>query len=112
MDTPAPAVEHMGVDHSRADVAVAEELLNGADVVTVLEEVGGKAVAEGVAARVLVDAGVADGLFDGALEGGFSGMVPADPAGARVNGAVGGGKDILPCPLAAGVWILAFEREG
>jgi len=41
----AAAVEHVGVDHGGLDVVVAEELLDGADVVAVAEEVGGKAVA-------------------------------------------------------------------
>jgi hypothetical protein len=34
---------------------VAEELLDGADVVTVLQKVGGEGMAEGVAAGTLVD---------------------------------------------------------
>lgn len=39
----------MGVDHGGFDVAVAEEFLDGADVVAVFDEVGGEGMAEGVA---------------------------------------------------------------
>ena len=42
-------VEDVGVNHGGADVAVAEELLDRADVVAGLEQVRGEAVAEGVA---------------------------------------------------------------
>ncbi len=34
----------MGVDHGGADAAVAQEFLDGADVVAVLQEVGGEGV--------------------------------------------------------------------
>jgi hypothetical protein len=41
-------VQDVGVDHRGGDVLVAEELLDGADVVVVLEEVRGEAVAQSV----------------------------------------------------------------
>ena len=44
--------EHVGIDHSSSDIVVAEEFLDGADVVALFEEVGGEGVAEGVAACV------------------------------------------------------------
>jgi hypothetical protein len=43
------AIENVGIDHGGFDIFVTEEFLDGADVVAVLEEVGCKAVAEGVA---------------------------------------------------------------
>jgi hypothetical protein len=44
--TPAgPRVEDVGVDHGGRDILVARELLDGADVVAVLEQVGGEASA-------------------------------------------------------------------
>ncbi len=39
----------MGVNHGGFEVFVAEEFLDGADVVAVLEEVGGEGMAEYVA---------------------------------------------------------------
>ena len=42
---PAPAIQHVRVDHRRADVAVAQELLDGADVVAGLQEMCRKRMA-------------------------------------------------------------------
>ena len=36
------AVEYVGVDHRGADILVAEQLLDGADVATVFEQMGGE----------------------------------------------------------------------
>ena len=47
-DGEAAALEDMGVDHGGFDIFVAEQFLNGADVVAVLEQMGGKRVAEGM----------------------------------------------------------------
>src|SRR5437773_5996396 len=41
-DAPAAAIEDVGVDHGRGHVAVAEELLDGADVIAGLQEVCGE----------------------------------------------------------------------
>ena len=43
-DTAAAAVQDVSVDHRRGHVSVAEELLDGADVVACLQEVGGEGV--------------------------------------------------------------------
>ena len=43
---------------------MAEEFLNGSDIVAVFEQVGGKAVAEGVASDTLVDAGLLGRFLD------------------------------------------------
>ena len=59
-----PALEHMGVDHRRFDVLVAEQLLDGPNVVAIFEKVGGEAVAEGMRGNRLVYPGKPGGLFD------------------------------------------------
>ena len=38
----AAALEHVGIDHRGLDVLVAEQFLDRADVVAVLEEMGGE----------------------------------------------------------------------
>ena len=53
----------MGVDHGGFDVFVAEEFLDGSDVVAVLEEVGGEGMAEGVRADFFGDFGKFGGMF-------------------------------------------------
>jgi len=67
----------MRVDHRGADILVAEQLLDGPDVVTLLEQVGGKRVTEGVARGRLGNPGTADRILHGALEDGFVEMVAA-----------------------------------
>jgi hypothetical protein len=52
----AALVQNVGVDHGRADVGVAEQLLHGADVVAAFQQVGGEGMAQGVRRRRLVDA--------------------------------------------------------
>src|SRR5450756_2850886 len=63
----AAAVEHVRVDHGRADVLVTKQFLDGADVVARLEQVGREGVAQGVAARVLDDAGAPHRFLHGPL---------------------------------------------
>ena len=55
-DTPPTSIQYVGVDHRGADALVAEELLDGANVVSILEKVGGKAVAERMATGRLLKA--------------------------------------------------------
>jgi hypothetical protein len=62
------ALEDVGVDHGGADVGMAEEFLDGADIVAGFEEVGGEAVTEGMAAYFFREMGVDDGSLDSFLE--------------------------------------------
>ena len=45
-----------------------QQLLDGANVVTILEQMCGKAVAKSVAAAILMNFGQVDGPFHGALD--------------------------------------------
>lgn len=65
----------MRVDLRGSHVAVAEQFLDGADVVAALEEVGCEAVAQGVAGGTPVEASAQDGLLDDALDRGLVGVV-------------------------------------
>ena len=73
------AVQDMSVDHGGLDVAVAEEFLDGADIVAVFEQVGGKGMAERVAASALRESGFKHSLVDCFLEKGFVEMIPTMP---------------------------------
>jgi hypothetical protein len=55
-DGSCAAVEDVGVNHRGGDVVVAEELLDGADVVTGLEEMGGKGMSERVGSYFAIPA--------------------------------------------------------
>ena len=102
-------IEDVGVDHRRGHVLVAEELLHGADVVAVLQEMGGEGVAEGVAGRRLGDPGEADGGAHGLLEDRLVEVVAAVLASLAVEVGAGGGEDPLPGSLPAGVGVLAAQ---
>src|SRR5207247_1070351 len=78
-------VQDVRVDHGRADVLVAEELLDCPNVVAVLQQVGGKGVAERVAAHALGDARPKGGNPDGALEDGFVKVMTSAFAGGPVD---------------------------
>ncbi|MCW3099145.1 MAG: hypothetical protein JWL77_4763 [Chthonomonadaceae bacterium] len=55
---------------------MAEQFLHSTNVVAAFEQVGGEGV-EGVAGGVLVDTGLLDGGFDGALEALFADVMAA-----------------------------------
>jgi hypothetical protein len=94
------SVEDVGVDLGGADVSVAEQFLDGADIGAALEEVGGEAVAEGVAARVLGEACSADGSGNGALNDGLVDVVPIAMARRGFDVGPAGGEQPLPCEFA------------
>ena len=50
----AAAIEDVGVDHGRAHIAMAEQLLDGADVVAVFQHVGSEGMPHGVGVTGLV----------------------------------------------------------
>jgi hypothetical protein len=76
----------VGIDLSGGDVGVAEEFLDGADIVAGFEEVGGEGVAEGVATDGFRDLGELNGGANGALEDLLIEVITAGFAGARIDG--------------------------
>ena len=59
--SPVPLVQHVGVNHRLADVAVSEQLLDGADVVVVFQQMGREGMPKGVRRGVPGNAGFARG---------------------------------------------------
>ncbi len=108
-DGEAAAIEDVGVDHRRADVLMAEQFLDGADIVAVFEEVGGERVAEGMAGDPFLNFGLTGGGADRFLERAAADVVAASDAGARVLGQPDRGEDILPDPFPAGPGVLPVE---
>jgi len=50
-------MEDVGINHRRFHILVPQQLLHGADVVAVFEQVGSEGVAEGMGGDVFVDVG-------------------------------------------------------
>ena len=76
----------MCVDHGGFHIFVAEKFLDGADIITILEQVGGEAVAEGVGGDGFLDFGDLGGGFDGFLEAGFVNVMALFDAGQWIGG--------------------------
>ena len=80
----AAFLEDVGVDHRCADVCVAEQLLDGAEVVAVFEEVGRERVAKGVARCAFGDFGELDRAAQGFLHGGFVEVMASPRVATRI----------------------------
>jgi len=89
----------VGVDHGRFNVAVAEQFLDGADIVAAFYEVGREGVAEGVAGGSFGESGFQDGFMDGTLEDGFVHVKSSFFAGLGVFPAAALGEYPLPAPV-------------
>ena len=75
---------------------MAEKLLDGPDVVAVGEEVGGEAMAKGVAMNRFRDGGEAGSVADGPLDGGLVEMVADEGSGVGAGDFRTAGEDPLP----------------
>lgn len=96
----------MGVDHGRCDVGVAEQLLDGSDVVAGFEQMRSERVAECVTRCPFGEARRLHGYTEAALNHAFVQMVPSLLAGDGVAIASRCRKDPLPGPFSSSVWIL------
>ena len=61
LDSPATAVEDVGIDHRGLHATVPQELLNRPDVITAHEEMSREGMAEGMAGCMLGDSDLASG---------------------------------------------------
>lgn len=78
-------LHYVGVDHGCGDIGVAEQFLQGTDVIACFKKVSCEGVPKAVAATVFCNSGADEGLFYGALQGSFIGVVSADLACKRVS---------------------------
>ncbi len=111
-DATAAAVEDVGVDHGCLDVRMAEELLDGADVVAALEQVGREGMAERVGRRGLGEAGQAHGDGEAPLHDRLVEVMPMADAGRAVGVMGRRGEDVLLAPFAVRVQVFLGQREG
>jgi hypothetical protein len=110
--TPDPTrspVQGMGVDHGRTCVPVAEQFLNRPEVVSVLEEMGGEAVPQGVGCGGLLDARSKHGLAERPLHSCLMEMVPSPAPAFPLHVGTRRREDPLPPPFPSCEGVLAFE---
>jgi len=100
----------VGVNHRRADVAVAQQILDGADGVPVLEQVGRERVSQTVTRRPLGDTGPLERGTKSPLHDGLMQMMPAPLAGLRLQVLTHRAEHPLPTPLGRSPRILALNR--
>lgn len=81
----AGTVEHVGVDHGGADVAVTEKFLNRPDIVTGFQQMRRERVPERVAGNPFGQACFAGSFLDRFLEGGLMNVVTPDLARAGIG---------------------------
>src|ERR1044072_6491755 len=101
----------MGVDHRRGDIAMAEELLHGADVLSALQQMRGERMAQGVTARALRKTSGRHGLFHRTLYDRLVQVMPALGIVLVVFPTRRGRKNPLPWPFRRGIGELAVERR-
>jgi hypothetical protein len=89
----------MGVDLGRADVFVAQEFLDRADVIAAFEQMGREAVTEAVTGRALRHASLSRGDADRALYDCLMKMMAPPLAGWLVEVGSGGREYPLPPPV-------------
>jgi hypothetical protein len=104
-DGSAAAVEHVRVDHRRADIGVAEELLDSADVVARLEQLAREALAQSVWRDRLCDLRRSRSLPHRALAAALVQVVTANGAVLRVAPQARRGEEPARLPTT-GWWTL------
>jgi hypothetical protein len=91
---------------------VPEKLLNGADVVAILQQVCRKRVSQGIGTAALADARSADGVLDGALQDRLVRVVATALPRPPVTVDARRREDLLPRPLPAGIRMFLSRAVG
>ena len=111
-DGESATLEDVGVDHGGFYIFVTEQFLDGANVVSALEKMGGKRMTQGMRGDVLVDLCLAGGFTNGSLDDRFMDVMAARDARAFVLGKFRCRKEVLPDPFPVCVRVLLFESHG
>ena len=106
------AVQHMGVNHGGADIAMAEQFLNRTDVIPIFEQMSCKRMPERVRSGWLCYPGLTHGLFHGLLQDRFVQVMPAFLSCCFVYVMSSCRKNPLPSPLFPRIGVFALEGVG
>src|SRR5207249_6025345 len=110
-DVKSGSIQDVSINHCRRHVLMPEQFLDGADVVSIFQQMCSKAVPERMTACRFADACGAYSEFHGVLQIFFRDMMAAHFARSRVNRNFCSGKNVLPDEFASGVGIFPFQRE-
>jgi len=94
-------IQDVRVDHRGRDVFVAEELLDGAELASIFEQMGGERMPESVAGGPFADLRVSHRSADGPLHDGLVEMMTASLTRTWLTVGSRGGENPLPGPFAA-----------
>jgi hypothetical protein len=109
LDASSASIQHMRRDHRRADISMAKQLLNGADVVASFEQVGGERMAKSLAARSLGKPCLPYSFSYSPLQYKWTDMMPPFSACTGVNRTLRRRKYILPTPFTIDMRILSLQ---
>ena len=85
----------MGVDHGRGYVAVPQEFLHSANIISGFQQMSSKTVSEGLAARRFINRCGTHRVTNGILEISLGNMMPASFAATRVERDLSAGKSAM-----------------
>ena len=105
----AALLHHMGGDHGRGHIGVAEQRLARAHLRPALQQMGRTRMAKRMGTDGFGQSGTPHGHRDGLVDDPGIDMMAAGDAGTGVNGHVTGGKDVLPAPFRSGRGIRALQ---
>lgn len=102
-------IQYMRIYLGRLDVAVSKQLLDGPDIIAVLEEMGSEGMPEGMAADSFGNTGAKRRFMDGALEERRVHVVTPLLSCLSIAPSPFLGEDPLPCPIGGAFWIFPVE---
>ena len=103
------AIEHVRIDHGGLEIGVAQELLDRANVLAPLQQMGGKRMPQAVAGGWFADACGQHSASNSLLDEAGIQMMAALFSATRVAPTASLGKHPLPTPFHRGIGILARQ---
>ena len=105
-------IEHMRVDHSGRHIGMAQQGLHGTDIIIGLQQMGGKAVPQGMTPHPFVDLGSTSCPLHRLLNRSFMQVVAAYRPAVGIDGETARRKKKLPFELPARIRVLACHCTG
>lgn len=85
MDTQSVLGSHMGVDHRGLQIGVAQQVLDGPDIISCLKQMGGKRMPQCVDGNPFGDICCSSGPLDMSLKGERVNVVPSENLRSRIH---------------------------